>query len=263
MHLEADPGLMEAGLDGSTFGCWNLRKSKEAWEYLQEVLRWDVALLQEATPPAWATKHWRIIHRPKRSSAGWGCAIVVRRDWALTEVLPSAATPWLRSLSTWRCPAVVARLEAPVALWLASIHSDSRRVSRKQVLEAIGRDPSLPMLPDRMYEAELVAPEYKRVTDGQPCILGGDFNTAAELDPSEPRGAVFEENLYAAGLRELCAERTRTYNPGRDPVKPHHLFSIDRMFADSGLWAMPHAGLVLDPTGLSDHRPVEVTFHAT
>jgi hypothetical protein len=73
---------------------WNLgrRKDERPWLLLRDVLKPDVALLQEATVPLDAEKHWRVAQSQKYSGQSWGCVILARRDWALTKHVPDERT---------------------------------------------------------------------------------------------------------------------------------------------------------------------------
>ncbi len=55
-------------------------KHERAWHYLA-ALDPDVALLQEAAPPAWARERWSIV---SPSAAKWGSAVIARPQLNLT-----------------------------------------------------------------------------------------------------------------------------------------------------------------------------------
>jgi hypothetical protein len=245
-------------------------RHREAWDFLSD-LNVDVAFLQEAILPPWVHDQWSVVHYPKYNKGRrWGSAILARKGWKLTEHKPDPSTPWLLGLREFRCPAVVARLESPRSLWLASIHSHYAPLTPKEMVAVDGTMPAIwGDNGEALYELEVVAPEFQRLAAGKPYILAGDFNTAGPLEPRLARGARFQTRRVAAGLWVLggegrAPERTlypnSGHNKGRQP-KPGDFWHLDHMCADSTTVASPHTWEVLrEATEHSDHVVIRVVI---
>jgi endonuclease/exonuclease/phosphatase family metal-dependent hydrolase len=239
-----------------------------AWRYVQEQDP-DIALLQEAVPPSWASEHWRgVVWTPKyakrvnSSNVPWGSAIVTR-SLALERPAADEGLPWLSELSG---SVTVARTVEDNPIWLASIHSNAYPVPADQLrlhdAEAVPR-----CHPSKIWEIELIAPELERLFAGERFLCGGDINAALLFD-TRKKGKVANkllfENLHKAGLIDLrprhFAEEQRTYfKKGQWPYQLDHAFADAITEAQVAQWRVDTEPATTVPP-LSDHAPIEVVL---
>ena len=222
-----------------------------AWRYLEE-LDPDIALLQEAVPPAWAFERWAgLVAAPKyRGTVPWGSAILCR-DCTLEPLATSDRTYWLREL--WG-GTVVARAPGLGGLWLVSIHSKAESRCPSEFPVARMRDVVM-CATGKVWEIERAAADLGPLLAGSRFVAGGDLNSSLRFDRVYRRDANRKlfANLDRAGLKDLrlpfSAEEHRTYfKKGRGPYQLDHVFADAetrdatrgwRVLAEasSGLWA--------------------------
>ena len=173
-----------------------------AWEFVQRYDP-DVALLQEAVLPPWATERWPFVLGSRRyalergrSDVAWGSAIVAR-DSRIKALVPTEDTPSLRKL--WGA-VVVAATEGPAPQWLASIHSNAYPLPP----DAVTSDKVAGVLrcdPKAIWEIEVIADELALVFGSGRFTAGGDLNSGLLFDTRYPR-KVAEDKLLVWGASE-------------------------------------------------------------
>ena len=146
---------MQGGSPGGS-----LAKHESAWRYLRERDP-DVALLQEATVPAWAEERWgSVIHEARRrgpKARGWGSAVIAK-DEGFERFAPGEETPWL---DRFRGGVVLAR--APWNQWFASIHV-SAQAERLSPDDAAG---VALCAPPKVWEVDLVTHDLGHFFEGR------------------------------------------------------------------------------------------------
>lgn len=217
---------------------WNLGSNSagyaarhaDAWEYLLQELRPDVALLQEAVPPA-GIERSLVFARPWASRA-WGSAVVtapgrIRKGFTDTS----------------RGPVVVAELDDGIVV--ASIHA---RIVEGRTIPALQKTVRAlaPYLENRRF------------------AVGGDLNTARGADAIWPGHGHLEffESLTGGGLYD-CYWELNEHTEKRSfwgDVSPHSL-QLDHLFVDvsTGSKGRVRACQILDTPEireLSDHGPI-------
>lgn len=230
-------------------------KHDEAWRHLEE-LDPDFALLQEATPPDWASTVWDV-HATIRH-ARWGCAVVGRRgslglaadvDFATSAVQPGVIA--------------TARSVGDESLLFVSIHS-----SASPLKEAIHAGAQLDDIrrchPTKIWEIELVAHDLASLlAEGSRMLVGGDLNSALLFD--EVYGYDYNRKLFdnfsEIGLRDLRtseSEQQTYFRAGHSPYQLDHLFADETTAGRVRSWRVL-TGTVTE-LGLSDHAPIEVVL---
>jgi endonuclease/exonuclease/phosphatase family metal-dependent hydrolase len=233
---------------------------ERAWRYLRDSDP-DVALLQEAVPPAWADERWPFVLRSRRypdSDVPWGTAIVGRVEASVATV--GDDFPWLRSL--WGAVSA-ARLEGPQPLWLASIHSSAYPLEGEDRVSIPADTPRCD--PKQVWEIEVLAPELSRLFGGGPFVAGGDLNSSLLFDQRENKtsNAKLFANLAAAGFVDLRprfspGEQQTYFKPGKPPSQLDHLFADGETAGNATSWRVLRD--VAETAALSDHAPIEVVL---
>jgi endonuclease/exonuclease/phosphatase family metal-dependent hydrolase len=216
---------------------WNLglntgrssRPHSEAWRFLLEKLKPDVALVQEAVPPEDLDRSVAFVRPWARRM--WGSAIVTAPGRIRKTFADSSGGP-----------VVVAEMEDGAIM--ASIHA---RIVKGRTI------------PTLRHTLKRVLPRLK----GRRCVIGGDLNTARGAAAIWPRHGhrEFFESLTGMGLYdchwELNGRESRSF---WGEVSPHEL-QLDHLFVDL---ETGRAGRVtecwIETTGevreLSDHSPI-------
>ena len=241
---------MQGGSPGGS-----LAKHESAWRYLRERDP-DVALLQEATVPAWAEERWgSVIHEARRRGSkarGWGSAVIAK-DEGFERFVPGEETPWL---DRFRGGVVLAR--APWNQWFASVHV-SAQAERLSPDDAAG---VALCAPPKVWEVDLVTHDLGHFFEGRRFVAGGDLNASLAFDSRTRQGnARLFDNLRALGVNDLRApffdEEQRTFY-GRG----QRILQLDHVFGDPVTREAATSWRVLtepaEELGLSDHAPIEV-----
>lgn len=208
----------------------------DAWEYLLEEIRPDIALLQEAVPPA-GLERSLVFARPW-ASRKWGSAVVtapgrIRKGFTDTS----------------RGPVVVAELDDGIVV--GSIHA---RIVEGRTIPALQKTirALAPLLKNRRF------------------AVGGDLNTARGADAIWPGHGHLEffESLTGRGLYD-CYWELNAYTETRSfwgHVSPHEL-QLDHLFVDLSTGSEGRVKSCQILSGpeireLSDHDPViaEIDF---
>lgn len=236
------------------------QKHQGAWEYLRN-LEPDIALLQEAVPPAWAGEEWSIVTSPRytlreRPGSTWGSTIVSR--FPLEAYPPNRRGPWTAEL--WG-GVVLASIEE-LGLSLGSVHSPAyskRPDELPRPIDGIRRCHE-----EKVWEVELVAQELEDAFAPGRFIWGGDLNASLLFDEVYRRDANARlfANLAESGFHDLrprfSPDEQRTFFRANQ-----HGYQLDHVFADAQTeqavrsWRVIDEPAVVDPQ-LSDHAPIEV-----
>jgi hypothetical protein len=239
---------------------WNLaaaygpfiERHDEAWRWLEAAAP-DVALLQEAIPPAWAGERWTIVRRP---SSAWGSAVIARPSIGLraVELAPDSLLGRFRG---WLATAaigdlVVASVHArakPAPDWLTADHD-------RMAMARPGEDD--PWSNDVAFAA------YRDLVGRGPFLVGGDWNTGryAALDGSiSDRSAAFFSRAADAGWVELSLDEQGREGRSWFGGSPRRSYQPDHVFADFGTGGLRRSATidrVPAELGLSDHAPLVV-----
>lgn len=214
-------------------GFWLFRKRHaEAWAYLRESLRPDLALIQEAQRPQaqpGESVHFREIHQ------GWGTA-VYSHQWPLVAIDYESDYPS-------RVAAATALLPKATNILLASIHA--------------------PIISNRVFPhlARIVG-EIERLAEGQTAIIGGDLNSARlmeEIWPGYGHGPFFEHMDQSRFLNcywHLHSKEVQTYFRPRSkqPFQDDHVFITKDLATGLKAWVDDNSLT----RSLSDHVPLVV-----
>jgi exonuclease III len=241
-------------------------RHERAWLFLQRSDP-DVALLQEAVVPPWATERWRFVLGSRRyppvsgrSDVAWGSAIIARDD-VLKAFVPTGETPFLGKL---RGAVVVAMTAGPASLWFASIHSNAYPLSPDAVTsDALAGVPRCD--PKDIWEIEVIAHELSGVFGSHRFIAGGDLNSGLLFDTRYGRqsNARLFANLASLGFVDLRkafheSEQRTYFKEGKGPYQLDHVFSDTATAATARGWRVLSEVAAVE--GLSDHAPIEVVL---
>jgi endonuclease/exonuclease/phosphatase family metal-dependent hydrolase len=216
---------------------WNLgfwqysSKHDQAWDYLCNNIKPDLALLQEVKPPSWLPPNNFIFHEITR---GWGTAIY------------SPSIPLSRenfSLYPGRVVLATATLDHNVPLFFASIHA--------------------PIINGRVFphlDNIFVELESKRQT--RTTVIGGDLNSARLAEkvwPGHGHGQFFDRidsgDPWTDCYRKFNTSEIQTFF--RDSSL--HLFQDDHLFVSRDLSNRIRSCNVIDndlTRSVSDHIPL-------
>lgn len=233
---------------------WNLsqrglnQRGRDTWAFLQQTLRPDIALVQEAMAPEDLPENlredlrdrYRDLWTPAWPNGGWGSAILSRfRDLELD---------W----KDWHRGAVVMAHCTVPSLGPVSIANVHARVINRRVIPPL-------------YETfEEVRPRL-----GHRFIVGGDLNTAREAARRWPRNrhAEFWHDLEEWGFRDchylLHGAERQSFWRGALRKKPATIHGLqdDHVFVDAETFGYVTQCFVWDTQevrALSDHGPVVV-----
>ena len=212
---------------------WNLgrRKPAEAWAYLREELKPDIALLQEVRPPLMEADEALVLEEVVDS---WGTAVYSRG-------IPLTRMP-LTSEYPSRVAAAEALMCAGQVVRIASIHA--------------------PIIGNRVFpHLACIFEEIESAFEEHTAIIGGDLNSARLAEkvwPGHGHGRFFERfddgPWVDAHYRLHREERQTFFRPGQV-----HPFQDDHIFFSADLEGVLRACTVVDngvTRKLSDHIPV-------
>jgi exonuclease III len=254
---------------------WNMQaafgsspsRHDRAWHYLR-ALDPDVALLQESSPPEWATQNWQVFHHPAYEGKRWGSVVLVKNSlysWPL-EV------PKEQRISRYEgSPVVLIEVQIDLQrMVFGSIHASAASLTAEQVLELERQGVDLDAL--RCGGVKGIWPLYVifellcRLLPGRGFVVGGDLNAARLMDrsPSLPGGnSEFFDKIEAGGLHNVLAKfhdgEVQTYFKEKSqPYQLDHLYcdeqSLERL---KGCEVIDHPVTTLR---LSDHAPIVADF---
>ena len=219
-------------------GYWLHRSQHdEAWAYLREALRPDLALLQETSRAKTLDLEAMVFHE---IHPGWGTAIY-SRDQPLNEMQYEGKYPG-------RVVAATASLLNGEMLFLASIHA--------------------PIIENRVFpHLSNIVDEVDRMAPGRTAILGGDLNSARlaeDVWPGYGHGPFFEKmdrSRYVNCCWHIHGRELQTYFRPRSK----HPFQDDHLFITRELLPRLKSCYVIENTltrRVSDHIPVMIEVRA-
>ncbi len=229
-------------------GHWTHRKeSPLAWDYLDNVISPDIALLQEAAPPVERRDKnclWREITEKK---GHWGSGV-------LTKGLPLAEVP-LKG-NAYPGALIVADVTLPDKSNLVAISAYGQLDEHGYAITTLHR-----MLSDLTHLLD-----GKLRAGGRPnVIIGGDLNASPQWDDKYHVAThrIFFQRLEAFGLVDCQGEHTKDRPPTLRHNRSGFPWVIDYVFASKALAKRVVDRQVVDNPAmhkLSDHNPVVVTF---
>ncbi|MGA2093345.1 MAG: endonuclease/exonuclease/phosphatase family protein [Sedimentisphaerales bacterium] len=214
-------------------GYWQYKSfHDEAWNYLCNEIKPDIAFLQEVKPPSWIPHHALLFEKTKQ---GWGTALFA----------PSLALQKKDfSLSPGRVAAASIVLDKNLPLFIASIHA-----------------PTTPRVFPRL--AKIFAELELHLARGS-VIVGGDLNTARLAEkvwPGNGHGPFFEQIDKGDRWVDCC----RMFHPTEIQTffraNCIHPFQDDHIFASCDLKNRVKAANIIDnelTRRVSDHIPLVV-----
>jgi endonuclease/exonuclease/phosphatase family metal-dependent hydrolase len=174
----------------------------EAWAYLCNDIKPDLAFLQEVKPPSWVPRHTLIFEEIKR---GWGTAIYAPSLTLLKEAF---------SLYPGRVAVASIVLNKSLSIFVASIHA--------------------PIIKNRVFPhlAKIFA-ELESYHVSNSVIIGGDLNSARLAEkvwPGHGHGPFFEridrKDTWIDCCQQFNAEELQTFfrNTCTHPFQDDHIF---------------------------------------
>jgi endonuclease/exonuclease/phosphatase family metal-dependent hydrolase len=241
-------------------GFHKLATHAQAWDWLLNNAEFDVALLQEAIPPAGLENSYRSALFQKRfpsSKIKWGNCIL-SREIAYQEFTPTVDPRWESAV---KGPSLIAE---PIGdePWIINIHSNANHIpefSISEFTEAGG----LSCHSKKLWEIEVISHELKTLLSDKSFVLGGDLNSARLLDKIYKRSTNTRlwANLETQGYFDLRHphsedEQQTFFRQNTQPYQLDHLFSDAETRAQSTSWkVLPY---VVEELQLSDHAPIIV-----
>ena len=232
-----------------------------AWEWLRNEASFDVAMLQEAIPPAgldssFATALFR--SRFPAQGLAWGNCILAHEYDYNYRLLEPTQVAWAASSMN---AALIAEPVGDLPV-LVNVHSNAKPIAKFPREEFI-RAGGLACHSSKVWEIEVLAHQIRPVLDGRRFVLGGDLNAGLLLD--EVYGYKNNENLWnnlaAQGYLDLRTRHSATEQQTffRDKTNPYQL---DHFFGDPTTEASVKHWAVLTEVAqdlkLSDHAPVVI-----
>jgi exonuclease III len=241
-------------------GFHKLATHAQAWDWLLNNAEFDVALLQEATPPAGLENSFRSALFQKRfpnSKIKWGNCIL-SREIAYQEFTPTVDPRWESAVNG---PSLIAE---PIGNepWLINIHSNANHIPDFKIDE-FKAEGALTCHSKRTWEIEVISHELKALLSDKSFVLGGDLNSSLLLDKIYKRNTNKRlwANLETQGYFDLRLPHSETeqqtfFRKNTQPYQLDHLFSDPATRARSTGWeVLPH---VVEELQLSDHAPIVV-----
>jgi endonuclease/exonuclease/phosphatase family metal-dependent hydrolase len=208
----------------------------EAWHYLCDEIKPDIAFLQEVKPPSWIPQKTLIFEKTKQ---GWGTAIFAPSlKLQKKDVL----------LHPGRVAAASIALDKVRPLFIASIHA--------------------PIINDRVFpHLSKIFAELESYLAQNSVIVGGDLNTARIAEkrwPNHGHGPFFEQidrgDRWIDCFRKFHKEEIQTFF-GRKGLYP---YQDDHIFASCDLKSRIMSANVIDNEithNVSDHIPLVVEIN--
>ena len=248
-------------------GVWRHRgKRDEAWHWLLDKLKPDIALLQECVVPDWANTQCDVLF--EQAAQKWGTAVVTR-GLPMTRHPLEDIEEWFRRLGPeapkrcaaarlkgWCVPASLTLPDGTSAL-VISLHNPAYSIKRELLAGHDVTNIKL-KLQRNVWLLDVVFHFLKSRVD-RPLIVGGDFNSSRLFDVPKPRGnAEFFDRIATEGFASLhrlfYQQDETTFFSKR--ARPHQL---DYLYTDHSLasrttncWVVSRQEVEM----FSDHSPV-------
>ena len=233
----------------------------DAWRWLTTEADFDVAILQESTPPQWVSEMFPVvIHNPKYPLTGkrWGNSIICRED-NYRQFKFDSEHPWLEQISS---ALLVVEPRDPGGIWISNIHSHQSPLSQ-ELFTALHELEVPHCHPKKIWEIEVAAHFLKPILGQKQFVLGGDLNSGHLFDTvyRYNNNKIMFENLRQQGYIDLRlahsdSEQQTYFKKNNGPYQLDHLFG-DAVTAESTtVWeVLTHVARDLQ---LSDHAPVVI-----
>jgi hypothetical protein len=236
----------------------------DAWRWLTTEVDFNVALLQESTPPQWISEEFPVvIHSPKypRTGKRWGNVIICRED-SYRQFRFNSDYPWLEKISG---ATTVAQPNDPGGIWLINMHSNASPLPQ-ELFQALHNLRVTHCHPSKIWEVEVATNFLGPILEGKRFVFGGDLNSGYLFDTvyRYDNNKILFENMRHQGFIDLRlahsdAEQQTYFKKNKGPYQLDHLFG-DAKTADSTIhWeVLAHVARDLE---LSDHAPVIVEIN--
>jgi len=236
----------------------------DAWRWLITEADFDVAMLQESTPPQWVLEEFPgVIHNPKYPLKGkrWGNSIICRRD-DYSQFKIDAHQPWLQRISG---AVTVAQPNDPDGIWLINVHSNANSLPQELFVEL--HDLDVPHChPEKIWEIEVATHFLRPVLEGKQFVFGGDLNSGYLFDTlyHYENNKIMFENIRKQGYIDLrlahsISEQQTYFRKNKGPYQLDHLFGDAVTDDRTTRWeVLSHVARDLK---LSDHAPVIVEIN--
>lgn len=262
---------------------WNLAwvtpgyrdKQDDAWRYLVDELRPDLALLQEVGRiPDFVSDNFRVVAPQERASTAatwWSSVIIGRPDISLEEIPTAQIGNWVDGPLLYGYIATGRIVLGDEPVFVASVHAPPRAVEEdspdipNEDLEAMRLEPlGSKRRRAKVWYSDLAFEALDRyLTKGQRFLIGGDWNTARLFDNFStypPTGTAFFVRARERGWHDCHGEENeeRTLlKPGTRPYQLDHMF-CDRQAAKK----LASCRVLGEPeiAELSDHAPLVAHF---
>jgi exonuclease III len=234
---------------------------QDAWHWLTKECDFDVAMLQESTPPQWVFDEFSVvIHNPKYPQKGqrWGTSIICRQE-IYSQYVPEPEEPWLEKI---RGAVSIAEPNDPEGIWLVNIHSNAYSLP-KSILASLD-DMAVPHChPQKIWEVEVAAHFLEPLLKGKRFVFGGDLNSGYLFDVVNhyENNKIMFENMRKQGYIDLRlahsdVEQQTYFKKGKGPFQLDHLYGDTDTAGHTTRWeVLAHVARDLE---LSDHAPVIV-----
>lgn len=234
---------------------------EDAWRWLTTEADFDVAMLQESTPPQWVLDEFPVvIHNPKYPKKGqrWGNSIICRQDlYRHFEFGPDQ--PWLEKIDG---SITVAQPNDSDGIWLANIHSNATYLPN-ELFESLHDLGVSHCHPQKIWEVEVASHFLQPLFRGRKFVFGGDLNSGYLFDTvyRHDNNKIMFENMRQQGFIDLRLahsdlEQQTYFKKGKGPYQLDHLFgdvdTVDRIAS----WEV--LTYVAKDMQLSDHAPITV-----
>jgi exonuclease III len=257
-------------------GCFgNAAKRDEAWHWLLDELKPDIALLQECVVPNWARDQCNPLF--ERALRHWGTAVVTRGLPMVRQPLEDIEA-WFGDihrkdptrcaatrLKGWCVPALVTLPNGSNVLAI-SLHNPAYPIDHTLLDGVDVTEIKLTLQPRDVWVLDAVFYFLKNRVHPEhgvrpPLIVGGDFNSSRRLDVPTPRGNnEFFDRIAKEGFvsvhRRFHTEDERTFFG-----KGEH--QLDYLYADCGLASLATNCRVVsrhEVETFSDHSPLVADF---
>ena len=252
---------------------WNMgywghsAKLDEAWHWLLDELKPDIALLQECVVPDWVNTQYSVLF--ERALQEWGTAVVTRGLAATRHPLESVEK-WFSDLGPeasrrcaaarlkgWCVPASVTLPDGTSAL-VMSLHNPAYPIDHTLLAGVDVTDIKLKLQRRHVWLQDVVFYFLKKDQVGRPLIVGGDFNTSRLFDTPRPRGnAEFFDRIETqfVSLHRLFHDKDERTFFGRRAGE----HQLDYLYADRSLACRATSCGVVprsDVERYSDHVPL-------
>ena len=258
---------------------WNVKYASTysaAWEFLKQVDP-DISLLQEVTKlPDWILSSYHTHQVYPRYFGGFRApfSTVILSKWPLnTSPFLSSSLEWVNSIHHSRDGWIIECETIPESgepIRLVSVHSPAFPVP-EETLEGIDISPIQLTNNPHLWFTEILWSLLcnEVIDDGEPWIVGGDFNTSVLFDKPKDRGnRMVIRRMNKLRLTDCLSHFKRKPVPTYKPPVGSVIHQLDYCFVNEPLMRtlvrahVPNQSRIFDhkPKMLSDHLPIICEF---